>query len=96
MMIALTGVCVGLCTVFYIRLVAMAGAVFASQSAYAVTVAGIAWSVLLLNEGLSVMTAVSLRRVVAGLALVGPKREAGNVEVEFRRTRRTPATTPAE
>lgn len=96
MMIALTGVCVGLCTVFYIRLVAMAGAVFASQSAYATTVAGIAWSVLLLNEGLSVMTAVSLLLVVAGLALVGPKREAGNVEVEFRRTRRTPATTPAE
>jgi len=95
-MIGLTGVCVGLCTVFYIRLIALAGAVFASQSAYAITVAGIAWSVVLLGEVLSVMTIVALVLVIAGLALVGPKREAGNVEVEFRRTRRPPAALPAE
>jgi drug/metabolite transporter (DMT)-like permease len=84
-LVVVTGLCVGLCTVLYIRLIAMAGAVFGSQSAYAITVAGIAWSVILLGEGLSMWTGFALVMIVAGLALVGPKREAGNVEVEFRR-----------
>lgn len=84
-MVGITGLCVGLCTVLYIRLIGMAGAVFASQSSYVVTLAGIGWSVLLLSEALSVWTGFALVMIVSGLALVGPKREAGNVEVEFRR-----------
>lgn len=84
-LIVITGLCVGICTVLYIRLIAMAGAVFASQSAYAITVAGIAWSVLLLGEALTLWTGVALFLIVLGLALVGPKREAGNIDVEFRR-----------
>jgi len=91
-LIALTGLCVGLCTVLYIRLIAMAGAVFGSQSAYAITVAGIAWSVLLLGEALTLWTAAALLLVVVGLVLVGPKREAGNIDVEFRRRGRAPRT----
>jgi len=66
----------------------MAGAVFASQSAYAITVAGIAWSVLLLGEALTVWTMMTLVTIVVGLVLVGPKREAGNIEVEFHRRAR--------
>jgi CheY-like chemotaxis protein len=88
-LIAVTGLCIGFCTVLYIRLIAMAGAVFGSQSAYAITVAGIAWSVLLLGEGLSFWTGIALLLIVSGLVLVGPKREAGNIEVEFRRRART-------
>jgi DNA-binding response OmpR family regulator/drug/metabolite transporter (DMT)-like permease len=88
-LIAITGLCVGFCTVLYIRLIALAGAVFASQSAYAITVAGIAWSVLLLGESLTLWTAVALALIVAGLVLVGPKREAGNIDVEFRRRGRS-------
>jgi CheY-like chemotaxis protein len=88
-LIAVTGLCIGLCTVLYIRLIAMAGAVFGSQSAYAITVAGIAWSVLLLGEALSFWTGIALLLIVTGLVLVGPKREAGNIEVEFRRRART-------
>ena len=90
LMVAITGICVGLCTVLYIRLISLAGAVFGSQSAYAVTVAGIAWSVLLLGEALTLWTGVALVLIIAGLAMVGPKREAGNVEVEFRRRARLP------
>jgi len=74
--------------VLYIRLIAMAGAVFGSQSAYAITVAGIAWSVLLLGEALTLWTGVALFLIVLGLALVGPKSEAGNIDVEFRRRAR--------
>jgi drug/metabolite transporter (DMT)-like permease len=88
-LIAVTGLCIGLCTVLYIRLIAMAGAVFGSQSAYAITVAGIAWSVLLLGEALSFWTGIALLLIVTGLVLVGPKREAGNIEVEFRRRARS-------
>ncbi|MBC2834551.1 response regulator [Paragemmobacter straminiformis] len=88
LLVAITGFCIGLCTVLYIRLIAMAGAVFGSQSAYAVTVAGIGWSVLLLGESLSLWTGFALVMIVSGLLLVGPKREAGNVEVEFRRKRK--------
>ena len=84
-LVVLVGLLVGVCTVLYIRLIALAGAVFGSQSAYAITVAGIAWSVVLLGEVLTGWTIVALIMVVSGLALVGPKREAGNIEVEFRR-----------
>lgn len=96
-LVAITGVCVGACTVLYIRLIALAGAVFASQSAYAITISGIAWSVILLDERLSLLTIVALALIILGLVLVGPKREAGNVEVEFRRKpRATPAPLHAE
>lgn len=88
-LIAVTGLCVGICTVLYIRLIAMAGAVFGSQSAYAITVAGIAWSVLLLGEALTLWTGIALLLIVLGLILVGPKSEAGNIEVEFRKRARS-------
>jgi CheY-like chemotaxis protein len=88
-LIAVTGLCVGICTVLYIRLIAMAGAVFGSQSAYAITVAGIAWSVLLLGEALTLWTGIALLLIVLGLVLVGPKSEAGNIDVEFRRRLRS-------
>ncbi|WP_431299868.1 response regulator [Tabrizicola sp. BL-A-41-H6] len=89
MLIALAGFCIGVCTVLYILLIAMAGAVFASQSAYAITVSGIAWSVVLLGEALTIWTLVTLVTIVVGLVLVGPKREAGDIEVEFHRRVRT-------
>jgi len=41
--------------------------------------------VLLLGEALTLWTGVALLLIVIGLALVGPKREAGNIDVEFRR-----------
>jgi CheY-like chemotaxis protein len=86
-LVLVVGLCVGISTVLYVWLIALAGAVFGSQSAYAITLAGILWSVLLLGEALTGWTVLALALIVLGLALVGPKREAGNVEVEFRRRR---------
>lgn len=73
--------------VFYVLLIAVAGAVFGSQSAYVTTVAGIGWSILLLGEALTMVTLGALALVILGLVLVGPKREAEDAEVRFvRRT----------
>lgn len=49
------------------------GAVFASQAGYAMTAAGIFWSVLLLGETMSVWVWAALACLVSGLALVMPK-----------------------
>lgn len=75
-------------TVAFVYLVATAGAVFGSQAAYATTLAGIGWSMLLLGEPLSILSLGAILLVFLGLMLVGPKREAEDVEVPFvRRTR---------
>jgi CheY-like chemotaxis protein len=68
---------------FYVYLIAIAGAVFGSQSAYVSTVAGIGWSILLLGETLTLVTVAALVLIMAGLALVGTKREAADTEVRF-------------
>jgi CheY-like chemotaxis protein len=70
---------------FYVYLIAVAGAVFGSQSAYVSTVAGIGWSILLLGELLTLVTIAALALIMAGLALVGAKREAEDAEVKFTR-----------
>lgn len=57
-------------------LTASTGAVFASQSAYAITAAGIGWSVVLLGETIPALAWLALGLVVIGLILVEPKNEA--------------------
>lgn len=51
------------------------GAVFASQAGYAMTAGGIMWSVILLNEAMSVWIWAALACLVSGLVLVMPKQE---------------------
>ena len=51
------------------------GAVFASQAGYAMTAGGIMWSVILLNESMSVWIWAALACLVSGLVLVMPKQE---------------------
>lgn len=51
------------------------GSVFASQCSYAITFFGLAWSVVLLRETISVWNWVGLALMILGLAIVGPKRE---------------------
>jgi len=75
--------------VFYILLIAVAGAVFGSQNAYVSTLAGIGWSILLLSETLTLVTLAALITVLAGLMLVGTKREAEDAEVRFVRRKHT-------
>jgi len=74
----------------YVWLVAIAGAVFASQSSYVTTIAGIFWSMLLLGENLSGGALTALALILVGMLVVGTKREAEDPEVQFvSRSRRT-------
>jgi len=84
-LILFTGFLLAVGNVAYVLLISLTGAVFASQSAYAITIAGIAWSILLLGETLTVWSFLALALIIFGLMLVGAKNEAGDVEVEFRR-----------
>jgi len=67
----------------YVWLIAIAGAVFASQSSHVTTIAGIFWSVLLLGENLSVGAVTALALILVGMPVVGTKREAEDPEVQF-------------
>ncbi len=69
--------------IFYVLLVLVAGAVFASQAAYVTTLAGIFWSMLLLNEQMTSGAWMALALIFAGLLVVGPKSEAADLEVQF-------------
>ncbi len=54
-------------------LIATAGAVFYSQSAYSMTLAGIVWGMLLLNEELSLIAWGAFVVILIGMYLVEPK-----------------------
>ncbi|MDX8437588.1 hypothetical protein RFN25_29715 [Mesorhizobium abyssinicae] len=61
---------------FFMVLISTTGAVFASQNAYAVTAAGIGWSMLLLGEAIPILTWAGLALIIVGLIMVEPKQEA--------------------
>lgn len=69
----------------YIWLVGRSGAVFAAQVAYLTTIAGVLWSVALLNEGYSGFVWAALICMLGGMALVQPRR-AGDVSENHVRT----------
>ena len=50
-----------------------AGAVFYSQTAYTMTIAGVIWGVVLLNETLSIFTWLAFAIIAVGMYLVEPK-----------------------
>ncbi len=72
----------------FIFLIAHAGPVFASQTAYVVTFSGVFWGVVIFNEQHSLWIWVSLLIMLAALALVTPrgneKAGAGLVSIEKR------------
>ncbi len=63
----------GLCYAGYVWLAQRAGAVFASQSGYIVTGAGILWAMALLGERLPPQAALALVVILCGVALVQPR-----------------------
>jgi drug/metabolite transporter (DMT)-like permease len=65
-----------LAMLLFIYLIRTTGAVFASQSAYATTVAGIGWSIVLLGEYIPLWTWAALGLIIVGLIMVEPKQEA--------------------
>lgn len=70
------------------RLISTAGAVFASQSAYAMTIAGIIWGMLLLNEELSPFAWAAVVVILFGLYLVEPKASDDKIILKRSFTRR--------
>ena len=57
----------------YVGLAARAGSVFASQTSYIVTAAGLCWSMLLLGEQFSHWVWLALAVMLTGLTLVRPR-----------------------
>lgn len=64
----------------YVWLAATAGSVFAAQSSYLVTAAGMIWAIVLLGERPTVTVWVALAVMLAGVALVQPRERAKTVE----------------
>ncbi len=60
----------------YVGLVVRAGAVFAAQTSYIVTLAGLCWSILLLGEQFSLWVWAALAVMLCGLLLVQPRLRA--------------------
>ena len=56
-----------------IHIIKIAGAVFYGQSAYIITMAGIIWGMLLLNEEFSPLVWLAFAVIVVGMYLVNPK-----------------------
>lgn len=67
------GVLHAIAYVGYVWLVTRAGAVFAAQVAYLVTVFGVFWSIILLSEQYSAWVWMALITMLGGLFLVRPK-----------------------
>jgi drug/metabolite transporter (DMT)-like permease len=68
--IAIVAVASTLAMILFIYLIATTGPVFASQSAYATTAAGIGWSVVLLGEHIPLWTWAALGLIIVGLIMV--------------------------
>jgi drug/metabolite transporter (DMT)-like permease len=64
----------------YVWLAATAGAVFAAQSSYLVTAAGMIWAMVLLGERPNATVWLALAVMLAGVALVQPRERAKTVE----------------
>jgi drug/metabolite transporter (DMT)-like permease len=60
----------------YVWLAATAGAVFAAQSSYLVTAAGMLWAIVLLGERPGPVVWLALAVMLAGVALVQPRERA--------------------
>lgn len=69
----LMGIIHGLVYAAFVWLVAVGGPVFAGQSAYIVTGAGMVWAMLLLGERFGVTVWLAMATMLAGVALVRPR-----------------------
>lgn len=58
----------------FIYLITYAGAVFATQVAYLVTISGVAWGIIIFDEQHSVWVWLSLACILTGLTLIRPRR----------------------
>lgn len=64
------------------HLIRTAGAVFYSQTAYTMTIAGVIWGVVLLDETLSPLAWVAFGIIVVGMYLVEPKDDGREIVIQ--------------
>ena len=67
-----------LCYGSFVLLILRAGPVFASQTAYIITISGVGWGILIFNDRHSLWVWASLLVMLGALALVTPKNIEGN------------------
>ena len=58
----------------FIYLITYAGAVFATQVAYLVSISGVAWGIIIFDEQHSLWVWLSLACILTGLTLIRPRR----------------------
>jgi len=80
--VVLIAIASALATVLAFYLATIAGAVFASQAAYAIAISGIVWSMLLLDESMSPLAWGALAFMLLGLYFVEP--QSSSEDYEFR------------
>lgn len=74
----------GLLYAGYVALALRAGAVFAAQTSYIVTLSGVIWAMLLLGERFSPFVWAAMAVMLMGLALVQPRMRGGSAEAPLR------------
>ena len=63
---------------FFVYLISKAGAVFAANTGYIVTISGVIWGIILFKETHSLWVWLSLFTMICGLSLVRPKENLNN------------------
>ena len=64
----------------FIYLITYAGAVFATQVAYLITISGVAWGIIIFDEQHSVWVWLSLACILTGLTLIRPRKHKQTME----------------
>ncbi len=64
----------------FIYLITYAGAVFATQVAYLITISGVAWGIIIFDEQHSVWVWLSLACILTGLTLIRPRKHKQTTE----------------
>ena len=83
-----TGVLSAIAFTLLLYVIRTSGPVFASQSSYIITLAGVAWGILLFGEQHSLWVWLALALTLVGIALVKPQRpSAGRLPSSFRTTK---------
>lgn len=81
--IVVLGICIAAANYLFQSLIVSSGSVFAGQCSYIITLAGIGWSMVLLNEPVSPWIGLSLVPIFLGMLLVKPKAAGRSIEPAF-------------
>ena len=74
-----TGVAAGIAYTVLLHVIRTSGPVFASQTAYIITIAGVGWGMVLFGERHSVYIWITLALTLAAITLVKPRQSSAKV-----------------